>query len=484
MGNDNASGGKAKLMNKMNNDSNVTSKISQHNNKNLAIPSQLLISFFEKATERLESHPSPLVQGKLLVKDEQNMNHDVIQKLQEEEDMIPVTLPLHRQMILDEQIEVLEEVVSFYNSNRNEYHESCDTNGTCALNSHDDSKHISINDVQECLRLIGSGDFSGVQKLASDGEDLIKEAMQAMNRSARNAYVLSVLWAELQWSSRQVHRPISKQNQESKDSMIPGTYCLIEYGKVQRRLRRENEKDIDDQYQLDRSIILEYCGLCATALKSPAVLEYIFDGKNIFPHLDMGFTQQTCEKSYEQQHRIHHVQNMLMCAVGYDPMFGGSKLRTCLDNVKRNNDDIELKDVLSNYIHVIDTTTTNVILDSATKEFSDGKMRVLYAKVSDPPESNEKSSPSVQSMDQQQDEKQHEALCKAKDSSNLEKRLIDELNSMSEQSRNQLLEEAKSFHDEIMSKMSPLQSDERVNLMLSLDPLNQQKLLLYKLSNK
>lgn len=330
-------------------------------NENNQIPPKLLLSFFEKAVMRLDSYPSSTVQTKLLVINENAVhegNNDV--DLNGLEDRVPVSLPLHRQMILDEQIQALKEVVSAYNSEGGGTATSCDANGVCTLKTTNSFKEISVEDVQECLSLIGSEDYSKVMRndVSNDDNDVtsIRTAMNSMNTSARNAYVLSVLWAESMWGSEHVCTPIIKEDQDIV-STVPGNFLCF-HEKAKRILRFQTESSTNDEHQMDRSTIMEYCGLCITAMKISRVKDYISNGKDIFEGTN--FNENKNLHFTSSIRRMNYIQSMFLCTLGYHPSYGSQKLVACLElNATDTTDDVELEDMLANYVKTMDSCAKN-----------------------------------------------------------------------------------------------------------------------------
>merc|ERR1712038_828731 len=105
---------------------------------------------------------------------------------------------------------------------------------------------------------------------------------------------------------------------------------MLDYNKVKRSLIKarkndgadEGEDEDEDEAHSIRQLTLEFCGLCTTAFKLPQVEEYAKSGKQL------SFCESTSVDNDDvrgediddstPQQRISHLQQMIICALGYE----------------------------------------------------------------------------------------------------------------------------------------------------------------------
>ena len=367
-----------------NNDLDNNQKRSSPNSNTLKketkmIPSTLLLSFFQKVITNLESYPGPSIYTKLLVS---NNDYDVVHD-KHKNIRVPVQLGVHRQLLLDEQRKYLIETISTHNYNCKTH--NADTSKVCNLKdgtcvsgktSHED-KTITIDQVQECLILLGqNNDFSNIKgcEFQNDTCVQISNTMSKMNNVARCAYVRSVLWAEIEWINQfeEAHywKPYEvnpTQVQDDKLFVSPSHQTLfLDYAQVQRNLNYKDDaisNRIDvvpmDEKRIERSKILSYCGLCITALKIPQVEQYILKGKDIFSS-----KSQNPNRNKDTPHqRLLNIQNMILCAVGYEPSYGRLEILKKYTKKVNDEEDEELKSVLFKFITIMQNISNNFELE-------------------------------------------------------------------------------------------------------------------------
>jgi hypothetical protein len=377
------------------------------------ISPKIVLSFFQKTITKLDSHPNTKVREKLLTSNNRsdneksdNMNSIINSNtsaslLEENENknenivFSPVSLEFHRMFLLQEQIQALKEAVSEYNDEIKTQKTSiaCDPkSGVCYIKDDNDDESITIEQVQECLTSLGNDDFTNIDGCETEKElcNEISITMMKMNNAARLAFARSVLWSEVVWAKQyeKDHLRQSCTKVEDCESILPGTSSFIDYNEVKRKLHRRTESkmidgdssDLDDNdEQMTRSAILEYCGLVCTAVKLPAVRDYISKGTAIFPIEPGkdGCHNLVASNKYTPQQRILNIQNMMLCAVGYEPLLGGLQIRQRIMKIQQVHDeqDEELNTVLSKYMSTIQKLVAkNVVLDFVKRNVSDDKI--------------------------------------------------------------------------------------------------------------
>lgn len=325
------------------------------------VPPSLLLSFFETVTENLNNYPSAIVCDQLLV----NKNHT------ESNSYEPVSLQVHRKLLLDEQLSVLKDKVSAYNNECRQPNVStvCSLQDDFCKDSQSNLNIITVDQVQECLTLLGRGVYTHVDESSSQSLTCVtlKNAMIKMNDAARLAYLRSVLWAELTWLNQYqapTYSKNDKKNLNTKDckSIIPGYTASLDYSKINRSLHRKGGGELTGS-KMDESSIVEFCSLCITALKLPEVKKYIINGDAIIfssmKHISNDYHDDQ-NRIKTPQDRLVSLQNMLLCAVGYDPMYGGIVIRDLVQQMqlgKENDFDKTLSEYVTSMQSAVQTVT-------------------------------------------------------------------------------------------------------------------------------
>ncbi len=308
----------------------------------------MLLSFFEKTTRKLDVYPNIEVRGKLLVRYENESDDDRGRM------NVPISLESQRMLLLNEQVQALKESVSEYNSSL----KSCTADGICSIEGDNDDA-ITVEEVQCCLKLLGLEDFTMVDSTNETYDEILK-LMSKMNISARMAFARSVLWSEVSWA-KQYEEADDDGNTFSKDSKaceikFPEKYSFIDFSQVHRTLLPlGDESKFSEEINVDRETILEYCGLLNTALTLPEVQQYLSSGKDVF-QLDLDNDR---EHRTPEQQRIVCVQNMMLCAVGYDPILAGAKIGEQIITMKAHDEDVNK--VLSTYLKNMQISAKNTV---------------------------------------------------------------------------------------------------------------------------
>ena len=137
-----------------------------------------------------------------------------------------------------------------------------------------------------------------------------------------------------------IDNSVNVNSSENNDHMV----MMLDYKKVSRDLYSDNDNDNDNvndnsnsTNEMDRQTTLEFCGLCTTAIKIPQVQTYIHTGNmNFFddPSQHENINDTTTDTTdtmanitISPQQCISHLQQMISCALGYEPSYGGKKYK-------------------------------------------------------------------------------------------------------------------------------------------------------------
>mmetsp|Transcript_26528 Transcript_26528/g.30346 ORF Transcript_26528/g.30346 Transcript_26528/m.30346 type:complete len:499 (-) Transcript_26528:206-1702(-) len=484
-----------------------------------AIPSNIypiLTSFFQKAIERFEDCPN------LVTIDISDPNHE--DKGDNDNEYIPITLNDHRKKILQEQINVLEQCVSEYNENNHDTLSS-----SAALSS-----YLTIEQMQSYLRILGSSttnnnhdnennnNTSKTTQTKQENEfNEVLNLMSQMNEVARITFVKCILSSEFNWSKKHLLNqfPLGQADNCSGGSgsvnsnIQHKSNLILDYTKVNRpNLHHQAEEE--EEQGMDRNSILEFCGLCATAVTISQVQEYIKHGEEISfetktNHDDGNGNDsevQDDEKKFKTflktnttpHERIVHLQHLMLCAVGYEPNYGGVSMRNkMIMNEHTNDKDEELDSAFAAYLLSMQSIAKEAIVVNASRGLSDqnegGVTRVVSVNYSerevpatscphmnDGSSSNNVEPPTNQFMEQQNEEKQRRQLYMAQQAVQIQKKILDDLLEMDSNDREICLKEAQNAHEQFISDAMALPSSERVEFMSNVDPGLQKMLLMYK----
>jgi hypothetical protein len=466
------------------------------------VPPELLISFFQEAKERLGDYVYDPTSN------DDNNNHN---------GYIPIPLKEHQGSILNEQLIALNKVVDGYNNTR--------TNSTTA-------EEVTVQNVQDSLRLLGSiannADNNTDNNADNDTESMstnekLKKAMKEMNDTARMAFCKSILASEYFWYQQQKklqeqqeqEQQHGQQEQEDDNSGNAEMAMMIDYNKVKRNLYSNNGDG--SHHGMVRQTILEFCGLCTTAIKIPQVITYIQTGKMSFfnddkivdndseannDNNDVNDKKDTnVDSTTSPQQRISHLQQMILCALDYEPSYGAQEIQKRMVlamNTSSNGDDDankELKEAFATFSFTIQETTKeamNINLKQHSTTLSDkkegGVTRVVAVNYSEREIRNDGhlssgngEAPLNQRMEEQDEETQREQLQMAQKAAQLQKSILDELLGMHEEQRKVCLLDAKNAHEGFLKEAMALPASDRVVFMQNISTELQKKLLMYKL---
>jgi len=292
---------------------------------------------------------------------------------------------------------------------------------------------------------------------------------------------------------------------------------MLDYHQVKRPLTKErnDDQDQDSEAHSNRQLTLEFCGLCTTAFKLPQVQKYIQSGKDLSfsdGNLDevgdkdpddlttsnASTTESKVTSTSTPQQRVSHLQQMILCALGYEPYYGSQGIiQNKMAEVNSDIDDPELKETVTTFILLLQEITKDAMKYSLqeqshtlTDEGEGGVTRVVAVNYSEREVSNysaagiEKSSsdaPMNQRMEEQGEEMQREQLQMAQRAAKLQQMILSELLSMEEEEREKSLLDARAAHEKFLKDAMALPLTERVTFMQNIDQDLQKKLLMYKL---
>ena len=418
-------------------------------NLDLSLVAHTILAFFEEATNCLKKHPNPETQLKLiqpLANAEANDGSDNY--------IVPVSLEQHREYLLNEQIKALENTVSRV--------------------SEEKSTSVTAKEVQEYLRALGANDFS---EIASD-EVVQKEltnCMNEMNKEARTAFARSVLWSEMRW-----------MKQEPK--MYNG---LVDFTETKRRLYRK-----EDGQDMGRKEVLEFCALCSAVVTLEGVETHLESGREIFEGggegNDAGYLVD--DRSTAPQ-RIIQLQQTMICAIGFEPTFGGEELHRIMTTDMSGEKDEELEGALASFFMTMQAAAKKAmdadINEGLTDKDEGGVTKVVSVKYSEKTVVKNANgeeiidindAPTHARMEQQSDEHQKQQLKVAAQAASMQQSILNEIMSMEDKERIDQLARAKKAHEIFIQEAMALPpGPQRVHFLQNMSKNQQRLMLIHKL---
>lgn len=422
-------------------------------------------TFFEEVTSALQMYPTIECVNDFLKPLESNTCETY---------RVPISLSEQSTLLLQIQINILENILS----RQDEY-----LSTTCMP--------LTLQDVQDHLQRLGKNDFS---HLTSDSkeQEILTQKMKVMNETARMAFVRSVLYAEMTWLVSEEY-----YSEHESNGMIMKDWP-IDY----RKSRRHFCRSIKDG-RMDRDLLLEYCGLCSTAVNLDTVQSYIETGRDMLaPHSEISCSTSSIHSKSSAQHRILLLQQLMLCAIGFEPNYGGEELRHILQQGFDGAEvhDHELGEQISTYLLSMQTAAQNAMRSSQLIELSDeqsgGVTRVVSVNYSektltdgviDHARGGNVAPSNVKMEEHDDDEKQQrQDLEVAAKAASLQTSILEELESMDEQTRREVLTKAREMNEKVMGVVLSLDSGlERVQyLQTEISAEDQRLLLIHKLWGK
>lgn len=402
-----------------------------------------ILAFFQEAATRLKKFPDAETQIKLI----RPLNNVEASSKHSDDYVVPTSLEEHRSYLLKEQILALDDTVSKVSEER--------------------SDSITSREVQDHLRALGANQFSGITS-DLDVQKTLKDHMNVMNEEARTAFARSVLWSEMCW-----------MKQETK--MDNG---LIDFIETKRPLHKTG-----DGQEMDRKDLLEFCALCSAVVKLEEVEEHLKSGKDVFAS-DAEFLID--DRSTAPQ-RILQLQRAMLCAIGFEPTFGGEELHRIMTS---EGTDEEVEGALASYLMTIQVVAKKAMdggnmNEGMTDKHEGGVTKIVSVKYSEKTMSRNANgkemivgddAPTHARMEQQSEEQQKKQLKMAAQAASMQQKILDEFMSMSERDRNEQLTKARKAHDLFLQDAMALPpGPQRIEFLQNISSEQQKLLLIHKL---
>lgn len=252
--------------------------------------------------------------------------------------------------------------------------------------------------------------------------------------------------------------------------------------------RESPSRDLQNDGRLNRSKLLEYLGLCQSAITLNCVEQNLMNNTPLFDDLKVPEDDSTA-MAYPQK-RLEKIQQILARAVGLDPSFVTSELtRIFIDPATaatcEYSDDQECRDVFRQLIVQMQTAVANASLNGGPTSLSDqdkgGVTRVVAVQFSEVGEGSSSDAPKKNTMELPQEE-QIRQIRMASQAKQLQDELLAELEGLSPEDRKEKLRYAKQVSDDFLQnvmKLSP--GSERICYMQTVDPEKSKLLTMYKL---
>ena len=408
-----------------------------------------IMSFFNEANERLKEYPN------------EEERKSIIQPLDNcvekgNEYFVPVSLKNQRQALLETQLRALETTVSRV--------------------SEEKKTSVTAKDIQEHLRALGAKDFTNITADAKIQTELLDQ-MNDMNEHARMAFARSVLWSEHYWDQQE--REINKIESDG----------VLDYAQTKRKLHQKG-----DGISMDRNTVIEFSGLCSTLVKLPEVENHLQSGRKLFDNSDMGEEYLVSDNVTAPQ-RVLHLQYMMLCSVGFEPICGGEELYKIMTQDHGAETDVELAGSISSYIMAMQTASKKAMDEGLNQVLSDanegGDTRVVSVVYSEKTVNQNHSgeliqggdtAPSHERMEEHNEEQQRQQLQVAANAARLQQTILEQLNAMEENERNVHLSKAEAMHNDfVRNTMSLPPGPERIAFLQSISAEQQHLLLIHKL---
>lgn len=253
--------------------------------------------------------------------------------------------------------------------------------------------------------------------------------------------------------------------------------------------RETPQRDLQDDGRLNRSKLLEYLGLCQSALTLDCVWQNLKDNTPLFDDLQVPADEPSA-MAYPQK-RLEKVQQLLARAIGLEPSFVTSELtRIFIDPATAATceyaDDPECRDVFRQLVVQMQTAVANASLQgggSATLSDQDkgGVTRVVAVQYSEVGDGSGSDAPKKNTMELPQEE-QIRQIRVASQAKKLQDELLAELESMAAEDRNERLRYAKKVSDEFLQSVMALPpGPERIRFLQTVDSEKSKLLSMYKL---
>lgn len=302
--------------------------------------------------------------------------------------------------------------------------------------------------VQDVLREIGVGNFNNiVEKGDEELNKTLVKAMEKTNEVAREAFVRSILFLEMHDGPN-----------------------------------NSNERNLHTHADLDRSALMEFCGLAITAMRLPEIQSFLFNGTRVREDIES-------EVFSTPEERLLYIQRLLWKSVGWDPDNASDQMKHLMEGNNELMNDNEVMETVMKYTSSVRVAATNASMGSDLTESmstTDGTTRVVNVTYSEKVVTSDTiqslSAPTSNSMNEHKNEQQSLEQKAQRDVAKLRQDIHDEFMSLSPDKQSKTLAKAKQAQDAFLQKvMSTPPGAERVILMKSIDFETQKLLIVHKM---
>ena len=174
-----------------------------------------------------------------------------------------------------------------------------------------------------------------------------QQAMEEMNDTARTTFCYFVIWSELHYD--EVCQNQSALTNSPSSSSSPRTLISSSSSNT----TGSNNNNNNNNNCMKSSDVLEFCGLCRTAVRISDVMRYLQHGTPIFPNIQMlqlsssslplpsssssSSPPPECTFQFPQQ-RLQYLQRLFLRAMGYDPDYGTQLIQEMFYNNKQHDE--------------------------------------------------------------------------------------------------------------------------------------------------
>jgi len=297
--------------------------------------------------------------------------------------------------------------------------------------------------VQDVLRQIGVGDFNNVDECNEELRKTLVKAMEQTNEAAREAFARSVVFVEMSDSS--------------------------------------NQRNLHTHADLDRSTLMEYCGLAITAMRLPEIQRFLFDGTRVREDIK-------CEVFSTPEERLLYIQRLFWKAVGWEPDTASDQMKQLMEGNSELMKDTEVMETVMKYMSSVTVAATNASMgsDMAENMSTDGTTRVVNVTYSEKVVTSDTiqslSAPTSNSMNEHKNEQQSLEQRQQRDVAKMRQAIHDEFMSLSPDEQSKTMAKAKQAQDAFLQQvMNTPPGAERVMLMKSIDFETQKLLIIHKM---
>lgn len=297
--------------------------------------------------------------------------------------------------------------------------------------------------VQDVLREIGGGNFKNVDGGDDKLHKTLVEAIEKVNEAARESFARSVLFVEM------------------RDGL--------------------NQRHLHTHIDLDRSTLMEYCGLAIAAVRLPEIQNFLIDGTRVREDIK-GEVFSTPEE------RLLYIQRLLWKAVGWEPETASDQIKHLMEGKSELLNDKEVLETVLKYASSMTVAVTNASFGSEIIENknSDGITRVVNVTYSEKVVTSDTiqslSAPTSNAMNEHKNEEQSLEQRQQRDVAKMRQDIHDEFMSLSPDEQSKTLAKAKQAQDTFLQQvMNTPPGAERVLLMKSIDFETQKLLIIHKM---